>query len=119
MRNMSFALTTKAMRERRKSVTRRLGWADLKPGERVCAVVKGQGIPKGGKVERICVIECVSNAPEALGRIYSRGPRECAREGFPKMSKGQFIDMFCRANKCAVQTVVNRIEFKYVEVSHG
>lgn len=119
MRNMSFALTTKAMRERRKSVTRRLGWANLKPGDRVQAVEKCQGLKKGERVTPICVIEIVSNEPEPLARIYSRGWRECSLEGFPKMSKGQFIDMFCEHNKCDVQTVVNRIAFKFVEVSHA
>lgn len=60
MRNMSFSLTTPQMRDRTKTLTRRLGWYSLKPGDRVQAVVKGMGLKKGEKVERLCVIEVVS-----------------------------------------------------------
>jgi hypothetical protein len=42
-RLMSVALTSAAVRERRKSVTRRLGWAFLKPGERLTLCEKVQG----------------------------------------------------------------------------
>lgn len=112
MRNMSFFLTTRQMREGTKGVTRRLGWDDLKPGERVCAVVKGQGIPKGGKIERIRVIECTSNTKEPLNRIT---PEEVILEGFPEMTPAQFVAMFCRANKCTPRKKVNRIAFKYVD----
>jgi hypothetical protein len=61
MRLISFSLTTRQVRDGSKTVTRRLGWADLKPGERLQACVKCMGIPKGGHVEKIRVIECVSN----------------------------------------------------------
>ena len=33
MRHMSFALTTKQIKSRTKTVTRRLGWTFLKPGD--------------------------------------------------------------------------------------
>lgn len=32
-RNMSFSMTTEAVRNRTKTVTRRLGWEFLKPGD--------------------------------------------------------------------------------------
>lgn len=111
MLNMSFALTTPQVRSHEKDVTRRLGWDDLKPGDRVCAVVKGQGIPKGGKVERICVIECVSNRKEMLCAITSA---EVLREGFKCMSPSDFVKMFCKHTKCEPRDFVNRIEFKYI-----
>ena len=111
MRNMSFALTTPQVRARTKDVTRRLGWDDLKPGDRVCAVVKGQGIPKGGHVERICVIECVSNRKDMLCSIT---PAEVLREGFNAMSPADFVAMFCKHNKCGPRDFVNRIEFRYL-----
>lgn len=113
MRNMSFALTTPQVRDRTKDVTRRLGWDDLMPGDRVCAVVKCQGIPKGEKVERICVIECVSNRKEMLCSIT---PAEVRREGCCGMTPSDFVEMFCRHNKCAPRDIVNRIEFKYVDL---
>jgi hypothetical protein len=109
---MSFALTTKQMRNRLKGVTRRLGWDDLKPGEKVCAVVKGQGIPKGGKVERICIIECIAHTKEQLNWITQD---EVTLEGFPDMSPSQFVMMFCRANKCNPRQIVNRIAFKFID----
>ena len=34
-RHMSFSMTTEAVRNRTKTVTRRLAWWDLKPGEHV------------------------------------------------------------------------------------
>jgi hypothetical protein len=53
VRLISFSLTTDQIRNRTKTVTRRLGWARLKPGTLLQPIVKGQGIPKGGKVETI------------------------------------------------------------------
>lgn len=41
MRNMSFALTKRQVLERTKTVTRRLGWEKLRPGDLVRAVEKG------------------------------------------------------------------------------
>jgi hypothetical protein len=112
MRNMSFALTTPQMRARTKTVTRRLGWSFLKPGDRVQAVVKGMGLKKGEKVERICVIEVVSTRAEFLCRITDE---DVVAEGFPGMTRVQFMEMFAAANGCVTYTPVNRIEFKYVD----
>lgn len=114
MRNMSFFLTTEQMRAGTKTVTRRLGWADLKPGEHFMAVEKGQGIPKGGKVVRIRECVCVSNHPERLDDIGSYGQSEVMREGFPEMSPVQFVEMFCQHNRCTPDRVVNRIKFRNV-----
>lgn len=114
MRNMSFALTTEQMRNRSKNVTRRIGWRKLKAGDRVQAVVKGQGIPKGGKVERICEIEIVSNSAESLDCILLYPQSEVAREGFPNMTQAQFVEMFCKHNQCVPHIPIQRIEFKYV-----
>ena len=55
-RNMSFAITTSQVRDRSKTVTRRLGWRFLKRGDVVCAVVKNMGLKKGEKVQRLCRI---------------------------------------------------------------
>lgn len=127
MRNMSFFLTQKQIRARAKTVTRRLGWAKLKPGERFCAIVKGQGLKKGEKVKRLAVLECVSNTPEPLGQIITAPWRyvkkslranpehEANREGFPEMTAVEFVLMFCRHMKVTPDRVVNRIEFRYVD----
>lgn len=122
MLNMSFFLTTRQVREGTKTVTRRLGWDDLQPGERVCAIVKGQGIPKGGTVERIRVIECVSNRQEPLWRMVldpDYGKQEAIREGFPEMNGLEFVELFIKhhtSKKKVVDrnTAPNRIEFRYL-----
>lgn len=114
MRAMSFMLTTEQIRNRSKTVTRRLGWNTLKHGDRLIAAVKCQGIKKGEKREDICVIEVVSLRVEVLLEITQA---DCASEGFPNLSPPEFVAMFCAHMKCDPTTLVNRIEFKFVEVA--
>jgi len=52
---MSFSVTTEQIRARIKTVTRRMGWTFLRPGEQIQVVVKCCGLKKGEKVEPICV----------------------------------------------------------------
>ena len=111
-RNMSFYHTQQQIRDRTKTVTRRKGWGDLKPGERFWAIVKGQGLKKGEKVERIVLLECVRIRTECLDNIQ---PADVAREGFPGMTPREFVEMFCRNMGGHSVQIVNRIEFKYVE----
>ena len=119
MRNMSFSLTTEAYRNHSKTVTRRLGWAFLKPGDVVMAVEKQQGIPKGGHVIRMHPFEVISNIAEPLNDIVKRprrdGVDETAREGFPGLLSWQFVSMFCRHNHCDTCAVVHRIEFRHLD----
>lgn len=114
MRNMSFSKTTQEIRTFKKDVTRRLGWANLRPGELFAAIVKGQGLKKGEHVERLAVLRCVSNSAERLDAIQKA---DCRREGFPHLSPGEFVRMFCRLNKCRPEQIVNRIEFEYVSLN--
>ena len=65
---MSFALTTEQIFNRTKTVTRRVGWTFLKPGDLLCAVRKGQGLKKGEKVERLATLRVVSVRRESLDR---------------------------------------------------
>lgn len=111
MRNMSFALTTKQCKAKIKTVTRRLGWKNLKPGERVQQVEKGQGLKKGEHLVKIHVIECVRNKPERLIELANiqYGKEECRKEGFPGMTGLEFIAMFCRHNKCIPGTTVTAL----------
>lgn len=75
---------------------------------------------KGEKIKRLALLECVSNVPEGLHEILNRsirgGKNEVSREGFPQWHPVEFVTMFCEANRCETRQVVNRIEFKYVEV---
>ena len=112
MRNMSFSMTTEQVRARTKTVTRRLGWSNLKAGDLVCAVVKGMGLKKGEKVEPLVVIEIVSIRAE---RLIAIDDQDVAREGYPNKGRVWFVDKFCKAMACGPSKVIRRIEFKYRE----
>jgi hypothetical protein len=118
---MSFSMTTEAVRNHTKTVTRRLGWANLEPGTLLWACEKCQGLKKGEKVVKIALIRVLRNDLEPLDAMYEYGSYETTREGFPGMGISSFIDMFIRANKLHLNTyspstqVINRIEFEYVD----
>ena len=113
MRNMSFMLTTEQIRNRTKTVTRRLGWLFLKPGDMVMACVQCQGLTRGEKIQRITPIRIVSTWMVPLDPI---SPEDVVHEGFPALTPAEFVDMFCREMRCDPWVPVNRIEFEYVEV---
>jgi hypothetical protein len=137
MRMMSFALTTPQILNRSKTVTRRIGWETLKPGELLQAVEKGQGIPKGGKVRKLAVIRVIDVSREVLAQMMdglspSYGREECIKEGFPELTPEQFVAMFCASHRivserpwsawrrtssrqCEPTDPVTRIEFEYVD----
>lgn len=116
MRNMSFSMTTEQVRNRTKTVTRRFGWWSLKPGTKLWAVEKAQGLKKGEKVKRICQIEIVGTWTEQAQDIMYYGPflsKELRLEGFPDSTSAAFIDMLCKGGHSPCDDV-NRIEFKYL-----
>jgi hypothetical protein len=126
MRNISFSVTLDSFHNGTKDVTRRLGWKFLKPGDHLCAVEKAQGLKKGQKIKKIGEIVVVSTCIEQLRCIeyssyrdddtHTKGIRsEMLREGFPKFTAGQFIDMFCKFNRCTPVSHVNRIVFLRVK----
>ena len=121
MRNMSFIHTQRQVRDRSKTVTRRVGWWNLKPGELVRAVEKSQGIKKGGKIKPICTIRIVSTRREPLRRMADDtdyGFEETAREGFkdhPFQWPSAFVEWFAASHGCEIGDEVNRIEFEYVD----
>jgi hypothetical protein len=118
-RNMSFMMTSRQYQDRTKHVTRRLGWWDVKTGELINGVLKAQGLKKGETVVTLGQHRVISARAEPLSRMIEfpeYGLVECHLEGFPELSPGEFVDMFCRAhNNCSLHTVVNRIEFDYVD----
>ncbi|MDH5525449.1 MAG: hypothetical protein OEY01_15880 [Desulfobulbaceae bacterium] len=111
-RLMSFRLTIAQFRARTKDVTRRLGWTDLRLGDRLVAVEQAMGLKKGETVTRLGEIEIVSLRLEPL---YLADDVEVAREGFPGMAPEEFVEMFCRANSCQPETMVTRIEYRYCD----
>lgn len=115
-RLMSVALTEQAVRDRSKTVTRRLGWEFLQPGQRLTLVRKSMGRRRrDGTVEplvRITDVEIVSAIRVVLGAII---PSDVEREGFPGWTGEQFVEFFCQTHKgCTPNTVVTRIEWSYL-----
>lgn len=114
MRHISFALTTEQIRKRTKTVTRRIGWKNLKPGTLLQPIVKGQGLKKGEKVQKIGgPIRVVSAVREPLDAMLYDSRDETASEGFPDMLPSQFVEWFAKSHGCHVTAFVTRIEFVY------
>ena len=110
-RNLSFAITTQQMIDQTKTVTRRTGWSNLRPGEIICAVEKGMGLKKGERIKRIGLIEIINVTQTPLSAIIQE---DVIREGFPEMSPAEFVAMFCLTHKCPAHQKVTRIEFKHI-----
>lgn len=117
-RNISFSLTTEQIRNRTKTVTRRLGWKNLNRGEILNACVKCMGLKPGEKIIRLAKIRVTSVRRESLAELkrdIHYGTIEASREGFPNLSGEGFIAMFCGHMKRARPDIeVTRIEFEYV-----
>jgi len=109
---MSVALTEQAVRERRKTVTRRLGWTFLEPGQTVTLCRKVMGRRKGEPLVRVCNVEIVSVRRERLGSIT---PEDVCREGFPDWTVPEFVAFFCQHMGGGWDTEVTRIEWRYLE----
>jgi hypothetical protein len=110
-RLMSVALTEEQVRRREKTVTRRLGWLFLKPGDRLTLCRKVMGRKKGEPLVRIAEVEVVSVRRELLSAISAA---DVAYEGFMRYNRAQFIAFFCGAMKVTPDTVVTRIEWRYL-----
>ena len=113
MRNMSFTHTRLQIIHRTKTVTHRLGWENLKPGQRFQAVEKSMGLHKGEKVKRLAILECVSNRRVLLEDITDD---DVAKEGFPVWTRADFLRLFYRNNPQLKRgQKISRIEFRYIE----
>lgn len=108
MRNMAFSMTTPQFKARTKTVTRRWGWKFLKPGDVVMGIVKGQGLKKGEKVEKLHPIKIVSVNREPL---YEITKSDCIKEGFPDFGPMDFICMMGMGNR---NKEITRIEFEHI-----
>ncbi len=104
--NISFFLTTQQFRDRTKTETRRLGWKNLKAGQILTGVLKGQGLKKGERITPLGKIRVRSVSREPLSWIT---PEQVYAEGFPTMTRTDFIEMFCKHNKCKPDTEITRI----------
>jgi hypothetical protein len=110
-RLMSVALTTDQVRRREKTVTRRVGWQMIKPGDQVTLCPKVRGRRHGEPLERIVTVNVVSTRREQLDTIT---PADVAAEGFPDMTPAEFVEFFCAThNGVAPHSEVTRIEWTY------
>lgn len=109
---MSFSLTTEQVRRRQKTVTRRNGWTFARVGMIVQPVIKCQGIPKGGHVEKIGgPIRFTAVDRVVLGDISAQ---DVYREGFPDLTPREFVALYKRANGGLRDQIVTRIQFEYL-----
>lgn len=80
-RRMSCSMTTREVRARIKTVTRRHAdtWRNLKPGDHLILVEKAMGLPKGAKQVVLAEVEVVDVRLEPLHLVDED---EVKREGF-------------------------------------
>lgn len=122
MRQMAFSMTTQAILQRTKTVTRRTGWADLTPGTLLRAVEKSMGLKKGEKVRRLAVLRVTSVDRERLDRLRDADPTvvasELAAEGVDRCCDTwqDFLSKYFWPQGCHPDTVVTRIGFEYLDV---
>lgn len=112
MRAISFSATIPQIQNRTKTVTRRLGWKTLKPGQELRGVEKAMGLKKGEKHKTLAIIKVTGVRQEPLNACTNK---DAVAEGFPEMTGKQFVEFFCKAMRCTPCTDVTRIEFEYVE----
>lgn len=113
-RLMSVSLTEDAVRERSKTVTRRLGWLFLKPGDRLTLCRKVMGRKAGEPLVRIVDVEVVAVRREPLYMIRL-DDSDVTREGFPGKTGRWFEEFFCEHMRCHPTDKVTRIEWRYLE----
>lgn len=110
-------MTEQAVRERRKTVTRRLGWESLEPGDwlTLCRKVQGRR-RKDGTLEplvRLADVVVVSVRRELLEDMPLD---DLAREGFPEWTTvRQFVEFFCEHMRCQPDVELTRIEWRYLD----
>lgn len=127
-RLMSVTLTEQAVVERRKTVTRRLGWRFLKPGDRLTLCRKVMGRKKGDPLVRLAEVEVVDVRREPLCKIDDE---DIVREGV-ELLPGRFtevytdtgqptpcawVEWFCDEMGVCPYDYVTRIEWRYLGAS--
>lgn len=112
-RLMSVSLTEDAVVARTKTVTRRMGWLDLKPGDRLTLCRKVMGRKRGEPLVRLVDVEVVSVYRQQLNAITRE---DVVREGFAGWTTRRFVKFFCDSHKgCEPWSEVTRIEWRYLD----
>ena len=127
-RLMSVALTEQAVIERRKTVTRRLGWTWLEPGTRLTLCRKVMGRRRAdGTVEplvRLADVEVTDVRQEPLWMIAEDDitaegvPHSvwAAHDPDPKVHPTvKWAEWFATQMRCSIDTPVTRIEWRYLD----
>lgn len=126
MRNMSFAMTTSQIMDGTKTVTRRAGWLQAKPGQQLRPVQKCMGLRPGEKLvvlrDPLTIVSVRREPLRAMLDDLDYGFRECELEGFGAHHEYRwpslFVSMFCATHKgCTPETIVTRIEFSYSQTA--
>lgn len=116
-RNMSFSLTTEQFKAKTKTVTRRVGWKFLNPGDLVMGCKKCMGLKPGEAIERLGMIKIKSVRREDLSDLLFDpyyGASEVIKEGFPHMTPKEFVEMFVDHMRGDKNQEVTRIEFEHI-----
>lgn len=118
-RLMSVSMTTAAVIERRKYVTRRKGWLQLEPGMPLTLCRKVQGRRPGEPLERLAEVEVLSVRRESLFELVRNagyGRSEVAAEGFPDLDPAEFVRrFFTDAQNIGLMDEVTRIAWRYLD----
>jgi hypothetical protein len=121
---MAVSHTRGAVDARTKTVTRRIGWRFLRPGDLLWLVNKSMGLAKGQKPQRLALVQVVDVRFEPLSKITDEDiaaegvPAEVFAEihddtGLPPV--GEWVRWFCEQMNCEPHTVVTRIEWRYLD----
>lgn len=120
---MSCSLTIPSVLDRTKVVTRRHvdTWKQLKAGDLLTLVEKGQGIPAGGHQVILTGVQVVAVTVEPLE--WCQYNDEVAREGFAGMDPIDFMEMWLTSHHELLSPtwaiyshyMVRRIEWRYLD----
>ena len=113
-RLMGVALTEAAVVAKTKTVTRRIGWKFLKPGDRLTLCRKVMGRKQGEPLVRLAEVEVVSVRREPLSAFPVD---DIAREGLPWGfdSVREWTWWFMQQTGAAYDSEVTRIEWRYLD----
>jgi hypothetical protein len=114
-RLISVALTEDAVVRRAKTVTRRLGWLNLRPGTRLSLVRKAMGRRRrDGSLEPLVYLGEVEVVAVRRERLDAVDAADVAREGFPDWTPAEFVAFFTSHMRCPADTEVTVITWKYI-----
>lgn len=111
-RLMSVALTEQAVVERRKTVTRRLGWLHAEVGMPLTLCRKVMGRKKGEPLVRVAEVQLVAVDQQPL-HVDNTG-WDAQLEGFPDWTWPRFVEFFCGEMGVEPHQVVTRLEWRYL-----